>query len=382
MRVAITLMLSVALLSAACSRSTEPAFTEEIQSKASNESSGTASTTADTQPLASMRRARVQPMPGVLDTTYVTAEFFGAIAIHPRRLAQSDLLSGLPLDELLSDFVGNTGVDPRQVEQILFLLAPAKGDSHEMFMPAAVIRFAEPVEGRMLLSRMWGGVEQRTVSDVTYFRQVSDLPGTPAAYLPDNQTMVIGPEPMMLQMVTNPTDATPLAERMKATSTDAEIAGVVVTGLVRNQLRQFVEQALPQYASLPEDLEAASLLVRLENESLIDLNLEARDAESTTRLAPSAREAVQVIQGAYELMMRSALMDAIPVEIARAIEKPMDEAMQQIEVVEHTRHVRLAMKRPASMNNLPAALADAIARQRETALRTPTPAAAAAVELQ
>src|SRR5438876_6038541 len=57
-----------------------------------------------------------------LDASYVTDDFFAAVAIQPARLMTSPALKGLPVADVAKGMKEQFGVEPQQIEQVILLL--------------------------------------------------------------------------------------------------------------------------------------------------------------------------------------------------------------------------------------------------------------------
>ena len=305
---------------------------------------------------------------GVDDLSHVTAEFFGAIIVHPQQVTHSRLLASLPLDTMLAGFSG--GVDPRQVERLMFLMGPPSDPkSADPFMPAAVLQFADPVNAREVLAKMWVDVEPCSIAGKDCLRQKTESPDRPVAFQRDERTIVIGAEGTLHRMITSGGAATPLAQRLAATDVSGELSAVFLVEPIRELVRALAQQAAPQYPALHEDLSVMSLFVRLEGDAPVELNLEGHDAAATARLDGAAREFVEIFQGAYPLMIRPAVLNPLPKELADALRAPMDEGIQRISVSTQANQVQIALQRPPAMDALPDRLAAAMAHFQETSDR-------------
>lgn len=64
---------------------------------------------------------------GQFDVTYITEDFTSALVLHPARLLNSPFVkalkdAGAPIDQQLSEFQENSGLDPYNIEQVIVLL--------------------------------------------------------------------------------------------------------------------------------------------------------------------------------------------------------------------------------------------------------------------
>lgn len=102
--------------------SDEPAPTEEAPTSnaATSETPESHVTKTITSSVASLATA------SSLDLSYITDDFASAVIIHPARILSSPLLSGLekaaiPLEKGMTDFIDQSGIDPRTIAHIIVL---------------------------------------------------------------------------------------------------------------------------------------------------------------------------------------------------------------------------------------------------------------------
>ena len=378
MRLWIAPCAAVTIFCSACGSPSAPATSEMDRSASAVDDQSAATSPARNPSLQQVQSARQLTGRGVrsaaartLDTddlSYVTAEFFGAIIVHPQQITESRLLASMPLDTMLAAFAG--GVDPRQVERLVFLMGPPSDPtSADPFMPAAVVRFAKSVNAREVLEKMWVDVEPCSIAGQDCLRQKTESVDRPVAFQRDERTIVIGAEGTLHRMITSSGAATPLAQRLAVTDVSGELSAVFMVEPIRELVRALAQQAAPQYPTLHEDLSVMSLFARLEADAPIELNLEGHNAEATARLDGAARDFVEIFQGAYPLMIRPAVLNPLPKELADALRAPMDEGIQRISVATQANQVQIALQRPLSMDALPDQLATAMAHLQETSKR-------------
>ncbi|MCH8923078.1 MAG: hypothetical protein IIA67_08030, partial [Planctomycetes bacterium] len=66
--------------------------------------------------------AQEAPIKKTLDSTYITDDFFAALVIHPSQMERSSAWSTLKLERFASFMKEEFGVEPKQMEQVMFLL--------------------------------------------------------------------------------------------------------------------------------------------------------------------------------------------------------------------------------------------------------------------
>lgn len=100
---------------------------------AENESSTTSETDPETpetpeSPTTKSIKSNVKSLASAssLDLSYITDDFTSAVIVHPARVLSSSFVSelekaGLPLEESMTEFIDQSGFDPRTIEQIVVL---------------------------------------------------------------------------------------------------------------------------------------------------------------------------------------------------------------------------------------------------------------------
>src|SRR5204863_5274279 len=97
---------------------------------------------------------------------YVAADFVAAVVVHPQRLLQSPALEQAGLSEMLSQSA-EQWIDPRTIREAVVLMCdPAAG---EPSLPAAVVRFTQPVDGRALMNKLLQATESRSEGGLPIF---------------------------------------------------------------------------------------------------------------------------------------------------------------------------------------------------------------------
>jgi hypothetical protein len=334
-----------------------------------------ASPTRTTSP-APTEQANQRPEPGgkqgpQLDLTYVTADFNGAVVLHPQRLLKSPLLAPLLQDPGLEEAVKQTGVGPRKVERVLLLTEPfpnsggkppppGPGPPQALFQLAAVIYFSEPVNGKRLLETTPGGVEEKTFQGKTYYRAKDPkavLAGARVcAYVADERTLVGAPEPTLHKMLATQGAKSPLIDRLRAADLDHDVVAVLVVGPYRELLAQAVAEAgnsipppLAGVRQLPEHLQSLTISGDLHGSALLKISLEADNAEGAAAIEELAKSALDFGKLIYPTV-REKLAPQVPAEYAQPVFAVADQFYGGIQVGKGGAHVTLTLPRPAGLD--------------------------------
>jgi hypothetical protein len=324
-----------------------------------------------------------RPEPGetkqvpLLDLTYVTADFNGALVLHPRRLLKSPLLAPLLQDPGLEQAVQATGADPRKLERVLLLTEPfpnsggkppppGLGPPQALFQVAVVMHFSEPVDAKKLLASTPGGVEEKTFQGKTYYRAKDrqfDMAGARfCAYVADERTLVGAPEPTLHKMLAARAAKSPLSDRLRAlTASDLEhdFVAVFVVGPYRELLAAAVAEAdrsipppLAGVRQLPQHLQALRATGDLHGPALLTLTLEADNPEGAAAMEGLAKSALDFGKLIYP-GVREQLAPQVPAEYAQQVFAVADQFYGGVQVGKAGTHVTLTLPRPAALDAPP-----------------------------
>ncbi len=93
--------------------------------------------------------AAVKPTP---DLDYITPDAFAAAILYPRSVLKSPQLEYLPVEVLSTVMMKESGLDPMEIEQAIFVAEPPKGVPPQGPPPAfaVILKMASPVTGDVL----------------------------------------------------------------------------------------------------------------------------------------------------------------------------------------------------------------------------------------
>jgi hypothetical protein len=264
-----------------------------------------------------------------------------------------------------------TGIDPRSVERVLVLTEPFPGSggkppppgpgrAHALFQVAAVVHFGAAVDGKKLLEKVPGGVEEKTSQGKTYFRaknpQLVSAGARACAYVADDRTVVVAPEPTLHKMLAAGGAKSPLIDRLRAADLDHDIAAVLVVGPYRELLAQAVAEAdksipppLAGVRTLPEHLQALTAAVNLSGPALLKITLEADNAEGAGKVEELAKSALDFGKLIYP-QVREKLAPQVPAEYAQPVLAVADQFYGGIAVAKDGANVTLTLPRPAALD--------------------------------
>jgi hypothetical protein len=308
-----------------------------------------------------------------IDLTYVAADFNGAVVLHPRRLAKSPLLAPLLQDPSVADLTRMTGIDPATIERVLVLTEPVPnsggkpppgpGPPQALFQLAAVVRFGAAVDGKKLLEKAPGGVEEKTFQGKIYYQAKNAefaLAGARVcAFVADDRTLVVAPAPTLHKMLSAGGAKSPLTDRLRAADLEHDVLAVLVVGAYRPLLADAVAEAgksvpppLAGIRQLPEHLQAVSAAVDLSGPELVKLTLEADNAAGAAAVEELAKSALDFVKQFYP-EARKGLAAQVPPELSRPALAVVDQLNGGVKVSKEGVNVTLTLPRPAGLDGRP-----------------------------
>jgi serine/threonine protein kinase len=315
---------------------------------------------------------RAPVAPGPLDLKYIPADASAAVVVHPRRILQSPLATSLP-PGAVEEMVRELGVKPEQVEQVIVLLqaggsgpaaAPPPKDAPDLTpVPGAIIRFAEPADGRQVLTRLLKGLREEKHEGKTYYRTSTGeaLLGLPlAGALPDERTVLVAPEPVLRKMLAADGSAkSPLLDRLRQTDTKDEITGIAIVEPYRKllnalagQFKALLPPDLADAASLPDRVVAATAAVNLRDKTLFKVSLEADSDENAEALDDLAFKALNWARKAYP-DFRPTLVHQLPAEVVQPALAVADQLFGGVHVTREGKRLVVRLEKPEGLGTPP-----------------------------
>jgi hypothetical protein len=194
----------------------------------------------------------------------------------------------------------------------------------------------------------------------TYFRakspQLVSAGARACAYVADDRTVVVAPEPTLHKMLAAGGAKSPLIDRLRAADLDHDVAAVLVVGPYRELLAQAVAEAdksipppLAGVRTLPEHLQALTAAVNLSGPALLKLTLEADNAEGAGKVEELAKSALDFGKLIYP-QVREKLAPQVPAEYAQPVLAVADQFYGGIQVARDGVNVTLTLPRPAALD--------------------------------
>jgi len=316
-----------------------------------------------------------------LDLPLISADCFGAIIIHPQRIARSAAFANSPeiaameKSKMFAQFVADAGFDPRALEQVALLFTAAEPGGRALDKrptPALILRWPKPIDGKGLLQKWYKDcdLQEATYEGKTIIKVARSVgPGKAVTmrdvfHLPDERTMVVcAGEEAMKQMLSASRARSPLREHLRTLDADNDLIGAIVAepaGKMGQVLAQDAADVLPpglsEVAKLPHHLKSATLTVNLADETVLKLVLAGATAESNARLADLAaafQEMLRQMSPQFRAKMTGE-RGGPPDALKRTFFDLADQAAEGMRVTSGDNTVELAvrMKRPEALVNV------------------------------
>ncbi|HUT13995.1 MAG TPA: hypothetical protein VMY37_02475 [Thermoguttaceae bacterium] len=318
-----------------------------------------------------------------VDVSFIPEDCFLAVVIHPKRLAESPLakeLSEVVTDEMFEETVRDTGVDPRKMEEIVFLTIPREptGEKYEApFDVGFIVRFAEPIADQELMKKMFRYIEfddepakhEGKEYYRAYRRRFSfrgeeepidrDRPADLAVCFPDERSIVFGSEAVVKKMLSANGAKSALIERLRKLDTGSDLIVVVTTegaGESIGKLTEELDRVLPlgtrSLLKAPDLARAATLTADLRGDPVAELILEANDAPSAAELKQIA-DSLLVVGKALLSDSRDEILSDAPPGAGQPMIELLEGAFDAVTVVQDGDKVTATLKRPEALAKLP-----------------------------
>jgi enterochelin esterase-like enzyme len=236
---------------------------------------------------------------GPVDTRFVPAGAFSAYIMYPARVLANPALAKLDL----SDFAGiekDIGFRPNDVEQFewvfMFTQQSDGAQSPPRFGAAMQVRLTKPHGGEALVKHAIKHVEPEKAdfAGKTYYRPSKDKNGyqanSPAIYLIDDRSFLIGDEPEIKAMLAAGEAKSPLAELMARLDPTADLSFYSETTDLIQQLRGGtasggdLPSALKMLVNVADSIVGVHLSVKLTPEISLKGTVIAKDDAAAEKL--------------------------------------------------------------------------------------------------
>lgn len=221
-----------------------------------------------------------------LDLKYITSRPLAATIVHPQQLLAQPRVQLLPLEVAQAHVLGEFGIDPWQVEELIVLAAvnlPQPPTS------AFILRFKAPYDRKAVISHLdpLGGEGP----DEVKFYKIRGFGDAPNVALVDERTILAAPPEELREMLAGHQTGSPLLDRLKKVDASDAITAVIALEPVRGPIQIGMTQLPPlppplqPFLEIPDLLTAIETHVRVAPELELSLVLEGRDADAAAKLA-------------------------------------------------------------------------------------------------
>lgn len=271
---------------------------------------------------------------------FVAADFVGAVVVHPQRLLQSPEFEQLGLSQMLTQSA-EQWIDPRIIREAVILMCdPAEGTPS---LPAAVVRFTQPVSVQFLMNKLLDGTDTRNEGGL----QIVVTPdGQWGGYQPNPTTVLVGPPALLPKMVAAASNRaiSPLVSRLTATNLNQDLVAVLsVTGPMKALANTFVASlktappggdappadVLEAVDGLADKLTGATLTFDFSGVVPSQIVVSMADEDSASRLEKVARYALQT---ARDQVVSGSATDVLPDQFKGVAKGSAAEAFSNLEL--------------------------------------------------
>ena len=255
-----------------------------------------------------------------IDLSYVSGRAVAAVVLHPERLAKSAELELMPWEVVQVSVQRQMGFDPLTIRTAIgFAAAPTEDGPPDW---GVVLRFAQPQQ----LGGEWlDQTEPATIGEVAYRRAL--FPTDPSICQIDDQTLLIGTEPMLREMIQTPDADSPLRQILSSTPMRNDITAVLAVAPVRDLVNQFLVQMPPLpppllgLLELPDQLDTVMIALNLSRERNSGIKLIATDEAAAQKIESTLQQGL----GFVKQMLLGQMFQEMP----DAGDDPEQQAMQR-----------------------------------------------------
>jgi len=230
---------------------------------------------------------------------FIASDFCAAIVVHPGRLIKSPAAEALPLEAAQGMAAGGSGaakaaavLDPKKVRRAVILIDPTPIADSPVSV-GVILQFEEDINAMALLSQQYQDIRSVEFEGKKYLSSSSagqgDVPG--AAYVAGPRTLLMGPEPTLKKMLAAEDAPRPLLDQLRRSSLKndllVEILADPLVKLLQESSASSPEGAPSQgmmAAAMLADVKAASLSLNFSGDTLLQLALYGKQADSVAKL--------------------------------------------------------------------------------------------------
>jgi hypothetical protein len=296
---------------------------------------------------------------------YISPDFWGAVVIHPPRVAKSPLWADLPkmpgggmppmmappgADPAMMAAVAKAmqGFDVNKLRRAVVLLEGSPTpDTLAKTSPAFIIQFDDDTAPK-LFAALSTGTEQAEYQGVKYVKLKSPSGEVVAFCSPDPQIMLGAPEPALKKMLTPPAAGQPLLDELRRVSLENDVmVAVVVEPLVKALGPALPAQAKP----MVEGLKTVTATVNFSGDTL--LHVDMLTLKEDTAAAMQMQFTMAVAMGTQQVQaLKANPPPMLPPPLAGVLVPVLEEALAGTKVNKDALRVTADMKMPSKLPGL------------------------------
>jgi hypothetical protein len=309
--------------------------------------------------------------------SFVSPDAVAAVIAHPGRVFSSPLATraGVSREELAALVSGTVGIDLREVEELVLLLAPPSRDARGQIADSGevwIVRNSEPIDAGRLLQTTWRPplapprprIDEVPYEGHTYYRRSyprSELLGVDfpvqAAFFPDERSVVFAAEKRLQRLLSANEGAGPLGDRLRQTNPDHDLVAVLAAEPFRRAIgeesskrRAALPAAIAALLTLSQDLKYATLTADLGAQTAAELALEARDAQSAAKVEEWVKKALAGLQATLAAAPQRASQDQAAIAVLAG--KLAERALAGVALTRRGDQVLVRLAKPPGMDEL------------------------------
>jgi hypothetical protein len=309
----------------------------------------------------------------VRPAAYISADFCGALVIHPQRMAKSPLLETVPLKTLpaIAAKEAPPNVDvltllktvkPDKILRVIILADPYPAGELDV-LPGVIVQYTEDIDGAAALAALLKDPAAATHNGKSYLRGantqfVAKLPL--CGHVADVRTLVFGAEPTMKRMLSARVGDNPLLERMKKTTLKHDlIVEFVVSPLIKALEKKTGKTFAEVTRGNPDDpvgqmakmITGLSLTLDLSGDTLITANATGANDLAATQMEAMAKQGVEMARKQFE-MFKPMIAKSAPPNLVGPINALVEQVAAGLTVSRSGRDVNVVLPMPAALLDL------------------------------
>lgn len=325
-------------------------------------------------------RAGAQSPSGGALGRFIGPDFWGALVIHPVRVAKSPLWADLPQMPGGAGLpIAIPGLGPKEaavlaqltasgsvnIRRVVVLMDDVPAPTHHT-LPGLIVQFNEELTSDSLAKVAAMG-EPGEFKGTKYVKLKPPSGLVVGLCIPEPTVLLAAPEPMLQKMLTPPSGSQPLLDELRRVSLANDI---LVAAVVEPLLKAAGPNLPPQAKPMLEGVKSAAATANFTGDTLLHVDLVALKEE--TAMALQMQLSMSVTLGSQQVQSMKANPPAmIPAPLASLMVPVLEEALAGTKVNKDGLRVTADMKMPSKLPDLIKAVAPMLAAMGSM---TPPPA--------